>query len=97
MRSFALVFLLAACSGDVPPVPDGGPKCSGALYDLCSTEHDCTSANCRPFNAGALQVCSQQCDASTPCPADETGVAGTCDMSGAQGSCKPAKANTCHL
>jgi hypothetical protein len=95
MRTFALVFVLvSACRGDSPPVPDGGPKCAGALYDLCSTEHDCTSAMCHLFTSDGFQVCTQQCDTTTPCPADESGNPGTCN---AMMICKPAAANTCHL
>ena len=101
MRSFALVLAVTfvACSGDSPANIDAnpaGPKCSGALYDLCSTEHDCTSAMCRLFMADGFEVCTQACTAgdNTTCPVDSTGAHGTCNT---MGICKPAAANMCHL
>src|SRR5436309_3113296 len=82
---------LVACSGDTPP---GQPnKCTGVAFDLCSTEHDCASTNCHLFAAEAFQVCTQACDATTPCPNDASGAAATCDVN----VCKPAMANDCHL
>ena len=89
MRSLAFVILgLVACTGDTPP--DHVNHCTKAIYDLCSSEHDCTSADCRLFN-GQFQVCSQACDTTTPCPVDSTGVVGTCES----GHCKPSVANDC--
>jgi hypothetical protein len=66
-----------------------------ALYDPCSTEHDCTSGNCRTFTdvGSALEVCTEPCPASGPCPNDATGAAGTCDAD--LMLCRPAKANAC--
>jgi hypothetical protein len=94
--SFALALGLFACSGSSPPEVDAdprGPTCTKALYDLCSTEHDCMSANCKLFMTEGFQVCSQTCDANNPCPAPPTGTA-TCN---AMGICKPDAANHCHL
>jgi hypothetical protein len=92
MRSLAFVLLaFAACSGDPPP--DQTNKCTGAAYDLCSTEHDCTSTKCQLFTG--FQVCTQMCDANTPCPNDATGMPATCDATLAL--CKPAMANACTL
>ena len=85
---FVLV-AVAACTGDPPP--PAANKCTGAIFDLCNTEHDCTSANCRTF--GTFQVCTQNCDANTPCPNDATGAAAAC----MNGLCQPAKANDCTL
>lgn len=91
MRSLAFVLVvIAACTGDPPP----GNTCTGAAFDLCSTEHDCTSQNCHLFSADGFQVCTQMCDANTPCPNDATGAPATCN---AMGVCKPAKANDCKL
>ncbi|MDB4959966.1 MAG: hypothetical protein JWO36_7535 [Myxococcales bacterium] len=97
MRILSLMVALGfvACSGSSPAEVDAdprGPTCTKALYDLCSTEHDCTSAMCHPFMA--FQVCTQACDASTPCPAPTGGGAATCD---ATGICKPDAPNHCHL
>jgi hypothetical protein len=94
MRSlaFVVVAILAACSGDQPP--DQQNACTGAAFDLCNTEHDCTSANCHLFMSDGFQVCTQACDATTPCPNDATGAPAECN---AMSICKPAMANDCHL
>jgi hypothetical protein len=101
MRSFALVLavIAQACGGDAPPMVDAnpaGPKCTAAVYDLCNTEHDCTSAMCHLFMADGFQVCTQACTAgdNTTCPVDSSGNHGTCNP---MGICKPAAANMCHL
>jgi hypothetical protein len=91
-----LAGLAAACSGDKPPEVDAnpaGPRCSMQLYDLCIEEHACTSNTCQNFASAGFQVCSQGCDPQTPCPADVTGAAGTCDSN----LCRPAMPNMCHL
>src|SRR6185369_8082913 len=99
MRSLVLVLSLAACSGDTPKGVNAdadprGPACTKAVYDLCNTEHDCTSGDCMPFAGSNQPVCTQACSGAMPCPNDATGAAGTCDASG---FCKPARANMCHL
>jgi hypothetical protein len=96
MRSLLLLTALAACSGDQPADIDAnpaGPLCTKATYDLCSTEHDCTSGLCHYFN-NEFMICTQSCDASNPCPNDKNGTAGTCN---GMGICKPSAPNMCHL
>lgn len=90
MRFLPLALLAAAvalfaCAGDSPP-PSG--KCTGAAYDPCNDEHECTSNTCQNFMAEGFQVCSQPCDAANPCPGD-----GECDATLAL--CKPAAPNDC--
>ncbi len=85
----AITIALAACSGDEPPPAQN--TCTGAAYDLCNDEHDCTSMNCRPF--GTIQVCTQVCAADTPCPDDAAGNAVPCTG----GLCQPTTANDCKL
>lgn len=95
MRSLLLLTVLAACSGDTPAGPDAnpaGPLCTKATYDLCTTEHDCTTSICH-FFAANFMVCTTGCDAANPCPNDKTGQPGTCDNS----VCKPSAPNMCHL
>jgi hypothetical protein len=94
MRSLACLIVLTAvaCTGDPPPNQTN--KCTMLVYDLCSTEHDCISTMCHLFQSDGFQVCTQACDATTPCPNDSTGAAGTCN---AMGICKPAVANDCTL
>ena len=93
MRTLTMVLALAlgACSGDSPPPGDGGHACTGTLYDRCASEHDCSTANCRTFNAQMLEVCSAACGAANPCAADSSGAAGVCD----NGLCRPVAANDC--
>ena len=70
-----------------------GAACTGAAYDPCTDNAQCTSNNCRLFNGSALQVCTTTCtpgDATT-CPM-QNGQAATCNN---MGICKPAAANTC--
>lgn len=81
----ALIVVVTACAGDSPP-PTG--RCTGALFQPCSEEHDCDSNVCQNFAAEGFQVCSQACDAQTPCPGDST-----CDDLLA--TCKPAEPDGC--
>ena len=89
LMMFALA--LGACAGDAPG-PGGTPNCTKAVYDVCVTEHDCTSNNCRTFAAEGFQACTQACDMANPCP-DQDGQAVTCDM----GVCKPPMATDCKV
>jgi hypothetical protein len=93
-RLVVVVLGLAACSGDKPGT-DGGQKCSGAAYDPCLTEHDCTNGNCRPFAAENFMICTQGCTPgdNTTCP-QQNGSAVTCNVSGL---CEPAKTNSCKI
>lgn len=89
----ALALVLGACAGDSPS--GGGPtNCTKAAYDPCVDEHDCTSGDCFTFAAAGLEVCSQACDATHPCP-DQDGVAVECDATTSQ--CKPAAATACTI
>jgi hypothetical protein len=91
MRTLLVLAIVGACTGDSPTGTGGTPTCTGAIYDLCRDEHDCTSSNCRPF--GAIEVCTQSCNTSdNPCPADSAGNAVTCDASML---CAATVANTC--
>lgn len=65
--------------------------CTGLLYDSCTTNAQCASNNCKLFNGAALQICTQACSASVPCPA-QNGVAVACNN---MGVCRPNAANTC--
>ena len=98
MRCCLILIALVACSGDTPPSPDAdprGPLCSKQTYDLCTTEHDCTSGLCHYFMMKNLMICTQSCDANNPCPNDKNGTPGTCNT---MGICDPAAgANMCHI
>ena len=89
MRSLAIVLAFTAACGD-ETVPPGPSTCKGAIYDSCRDEHECTSANCRPF--GSIQVCTQVCDIA-PCPNDEMGNTVPCTNM----LCQPTVANSCSL
>lgn len=79
-----LALVLAACAGDSPPATG---RCTGLTYDPCIEEHECDSGLCQNFMGDGFQVCTQLCDADTPCPDD-----GECNM---MGICKPAAPNEC--
>jgi hypothetical protein len=75
----ATLLAFAACTGDPPP--DNSNFCTGVTYDPCNDEHNCDNAMCQNFMGDGFQVCTQTCDAATPCP-----TGGTCN---AMGICKP--------
>src|SRR3954466_10517639 len=95
---FVIIFALGACSSyEVHTVDAQGGQmrtCTGAAFDPCTTNDQCTSANCHLYNGAGLQVCTQVCtvgDNST-CPVDASGANATCNN---MGMCKPIKANDC--
>jgi hypothetical protein len=93
VRRFALpsALVLSACAGDSPaPV---NRRCTKALYELCITEHDCVSEDCRTFMSEGYQICTQACSATIPCP-DLNGTAVTCN---AMGVCKPPEPIECDV
>lgn len=102
MQKFALALVLAvcACGGDdtnqgTPDAPPG-PMCTKALYDLCMTNDDCMSGNCRFYNELNFSACTQSCTVGmdTTCPLDAAGQQPKCNN---QGICRPTVANNCHL
>lgn len=95
MRALWLVLLVAACeTGGGNPLPDADPSlppCTGLVYDACTTADDCMSMNCHLFDQDAIRVCTQSCDADTPCP-PQNGQPASCNN---RGICKPPAANAC--
>ena len=99
MRCLAIasVLLLAACetgSGG-KPLPDADlslPKCTGAVYDSCTSNAGCMSMNCKLYDQDGIQVCTTTCSSSMPCPM-QNGMAASCNN---RGLCKPPAANACH-
>ena len=90
LRLLASALVLAACAGDSPaPVPR---KCTHVLYEVCSTEHDCDSGNCKTFMGDGFQICTQSCDAANPCPKDLNGAEVACNN---MNVCKPAAPIEC--
>lgn len=98
------IALVAGCSGNegIPPSVDastsdtsgGGAACTGAAYDPCTTNDECSSGNCHFYRMSNLTVCVSTCtpgDDST-CPVDSSGANGTCNN---MGICKPAMPNSC--
>jgi len=97
----ATTLALAACSagpddefrgGDVDAA--AGPACTSAVYDPCTSNTDCASANCHLFSQSGFQVCTTACTPldNTTCPVDSSGVVGQCNQ---KGLCKPAVQNSC--
>ena len=87
--------VLVACGGTSTPVPDADPNappCTGVAYDNCTAGAQCASNNCHLFEQDGIQICTQACDATTPCPNDKNGTPGVCN---GKGICKPAVANAC--
>jgi hypothetical protein len=78
---------------DPDAASDAAPQvaCTGTVYDACTDNTQCASQNCHLFAQDGIQVCTQACDAATPCP-DFGGEPGFCNM---KGICKPAGANAC--
>src|SRR5690348_4151025 len=60
-----------------PPIDSpAGPACTGAVFDPCTSNDQCTSGNCKLFMGDGIQVCTQACtpnDNST-CPTDKSGA-----------------------
>jgi hypothetical protein len=98
MRIVIACILFAACtnSSTTPKTdaPGSGSACTGAVYDPCTDNTQCTSAMCHNYMSSALQVCTQACTAgdNTTCPLDSSGNHGTCNN---MSNCKPAAANNC--
>src|SRR5689334_3283378 len=92
----ALALALAACgsSNNTQIDAPSGPPCTGAVYDSCTSNTQCSSMNCHDYTGSALHVCTQACSGAMPCPSDSTGAAVACNM---MGNCKPSVANNCHL
>jgi hypothetical protein len=98
MRSVFVLFLIAcggSDGGSVAPQVDAaaGALCTGAVYDTCVSSDQCVSQACHLYNANALQICTQPCSATVPCPNDAAGAPVACNQ---MGNCKPSVANNCH-
>lgn len=89
--ALALASALAACAGGSPdPVVR---RCTRAIYELCITEHDCTSQNCVNFMGEGYQICTQGCDAANPCP-DLGSTPATCNS---MNICQPPEPVECEV
>lgn len=93
----ATTLLFAACEtgGESKPLPDANltlPMCTGQVYDSCTSNAGCMSMNCHLYDGDGIQVCTQTCSSSNPCPM-QNGQAATCNN---KGICKPPAANACH-
>jgi hypothetical protein len=100
MRKLALLFIIAVGCGDdggsSPPADSSidspaGNACTGAIYDPCTSNTQCTGGNCKLFMGDNIQVCTQTCTPGAACPmAGSTAV--SCNN---MGVCKPPAANNC--
>jgi len=93
--ALVLVFGAGACGGDSgsSQIDASGLACTSAVYDPCTSNDQCASMDCHLYNGQGLQVCTQVCNSTTPCPNDTAGNAVTCNM---MGNCRPSVANNCH-
>jgi hypothetical protein len=98
--ALALVLAVCACGGNEPmqTQPDAAPApmCTKALYDVCMTNADCMSGNCRFYTMGNFYACTQPCTVGmdTTCPLDSAGQQPKCNN---EGLCRPTVPNNCHL
>jgi hypothetical protein len=98
IRVIAIAMTLAACGSseskttvDANPLAPDAPTCTGKTYEPCTDATQCTSGMCHLYMGTAIQVCTQACSASNPCP-DYNGMPVTCNM---MGNCKPPAALAC--
>jgi hypothetical protein len=85
-------------NGTVDKLVDGGmgtgpETCSGAAYDPCTDNSQCTSGRCHLYAQAGIQVCTTTCTPGDPttCP-QQDGQPAQCNN---MGICKPAAANAC--
>lgn len=74
---------------------DTSATCTGALYEECVMNTDCTSGICREYNGLGFSACTTACtpgDDST-CPAHPQGAEVTCNRTQAQ--CRPSALAAC--
>jgi hypothetical protein len=87
---------MTACSGDGGSAAIDAPAlpaCTGALYDVCTDNTQCTSGTCRAFNNLGVSLCTQACTpGGTACPT-QNGAAVQCVMNSM--ICRPGAANSC--
>lgn len=70
-----------------------GNVCTGLLYDKCTTNAQCMSGNCRPFNNLGYSLCTQACvPGGAACPT-QGGTPVACPTNAM--ICRPAAGNTC--
>ncbi len=70
-----------------------GNTCTGLLYDRCTTNAQCMSNNCRPFNNLGYSMCTQACTVGGAACPTQNGTAVTCVTNSM--ICRPAMANAC--
>ena len=92
--------LFAACTNSTSPAKTdamgsgSGSACTGAMYDPCTDNSQCTSMMCHTYAQSGFSVCTQTCTAgdNTTCPVDSSGNHATCNN---MSNCKPAAPNNC--
>jgi len=67
--------------------------CTGLLYDRCTTNAQCMSNNCRPFNNLGYSLCTQACTVGGAACPTQNGTAVQCANNSLV--CRPAAANAC--
>lgn len=88
----------AACADDPKPAASGTEQaaqhaCSGQPYDGCTSDDQCESQQCKLYSNRGVQVCTQTCSATNPCPT-QNGQAVVCNN---MGLCRPDAVNACEL
>lgn len=89
-----MLFLVSAACVDSGPATQQQAEstvCGGLLYDGCTSDDDCESGLCKLYSNRMVQVCTQACSATSPCP-PQNGVAVDCNN---MGLCRPSTPNAC--
>ena len=97
MRNVILMLFVicAACmdSNNAGKQQAASTVCGGQLYDGCTADDQCESGLCKLYSNRMVQVCTQPCSATNPCPS-QNGVATTCNN---MGLCRPEAPNACDV
>ena len=67
--------------------------CTGQLYDGCTSDDQCDSGFCKLYSNRDVQVCTQTCSATNPCPSQD----GKAVVYNNMGHCRPVAANSCEV
>ena len=92
---WVLAFLVISCgdsSSSSQPDAGSGGKCTGALYDKCSSATDCMSGTCEETPALG-KFCTRACIPSQTCPTSGDVTVVCSNM----GFCTPLATNDCSL
>ncbi|MCW5801780.1 MAG: hypothetical protein KIT31_05290 [Deltaproteobacteria bacterium] len=96
MKQLVLVaFVLSACVDSTTDTDvtnlEAAASCGGQLYDACSADDQCDSGLCKLYSNRNVQICTQRCSETEPCPSQD-GQPVVCNN---MGFCRADAANAC--